>query len=244
MRNPLTLAVVLTASLLSACGGGEEPRVEITRPEDEERDTLARAPLTDAGIYLLVSLVNGSEIGAAQVAVPKLWNPEVRAYAEMLLADHTAMSRAAAPLVAALKVDSARMPPQQYGPMQEVSQSQAGTINRMPTGPSYDSAFVALQVQAHAMALDSLRRWGQAARFPGLQSAIAAALPRVQAHLDRARALQARLVAVRGSYPVAPPPPDTGWIQRLKQASVPYATATADTLTGMAAPPPPDTVPW
>jgi hypothetical protein len=65
----------------------------------------------------------------------------------------------------------------------------------------------------------------------------------VQAHLDRARALQARLVAIRGSYPVAPPPPDTGWIQRLKQASVPYAAATADTLPGMAAPPPPDTAP-
>jgi putative membrane protein len=213
MRNGAVqrIAVVL-AFALGACGRDETPESE----RGPAGAAVPAGPLTDAGIVVLVSHVNGSEVGAAKAAFPKLQNAEVRAFAESMIAEHLSLEHGVDS--AGVPGDTAKFPPPQFATMQAVSHAQSGALNTVPPGPAFDRIYVAFQVLNHADAADSLRRWHNVARHGELRAALAAALPRVEAHLARAQALQAKLGGGLESGPVAPPAPDTSWTQRTKPA--------------------------
>jgi hypothetical protein len=141
------------------------------------------------------------------------------------------------------RIEPSPRPPAQFATLRRVAGVQGAALSTQPVSPAYDRTFIAFQVENHTAALDSLRRWRQAARDPGLRAALATALPKVEAHLERAKQLQAAL-AGPDSLKVAPPPPDTGWIQRLKQANVPAAAVTADTMPNPATKVPGNLVPF
>ena len=214
---------VVALALLAACGGEPEAR------QEAQGDTGDTPALTDAGIVTMVEHVNLSEVGAAKAAFPKLQNAEVRAFAERMISEHAAMNGSLDRLP--VKGDTARFPPPQFATMQAVAQSQSKQLNLMPVGPAFDRNYMALQVLQHSQALDSLRQWHRAARNAELRGAIEAALPRVQAHHQRAQALVSQLGGSLDPGTVAPPPPDTNWTQR--------ATPAPTTRDTGAAPPPP-----
>lgn len=232
MRNTAGGALVILGFSLAACAGDE--------PEEAGRRGEALAhpePLTDAGIVTLVTHVNGAEIGSSRAAFPKLQNAAVRAYAELLIADHLRLEHAVDSVD--VKADTAQYPPPQFATMQAVTHAQSAAINTIPPGPAFDRTFVAFQVLNHTMAVDSLRRWHRAARDDGVKRAIAASLPRIEAHLARAQGLQAQLGGSMDSGTVAPPPPDTSWAQRTRpDDTVATAPVRVDTILRRAPSPP------
>jgi predicted outer membrane protein len=94
--------------------------------------------------------------------------------------------------------------------MQLASRTTAKLLQNMPTGPAYDRTYVTTQVIDHQDALDSLHHWHASASSGRLKDAIAAAIPRVEQHLARARALQDALgTGLQVAAPAPPPRSDT-----------------------------------
>lgn len=240
MRRHGTVGLILAASLagaLGACGDppdeedGEEAGPEAAVQTDAEV-ALASGSLDDGDIEALLALVNGSEVGGARAVQPKLVFPATRAYAQMLIDDHTAL-RAATP-----QVEGDGRPPAQFGTMRAITHAQSGMFATLPAGPSFDVFFTMAQAGTHAMVLDSLHHWHRAASDPELRSSLATAIQVVEKHLGAAQALSVELDAAMaaGRIPdtlpptrvAAPAPGDT-----LPPPSVPSAPSAApDTASG------------
>jgi putative membrane protein len=182
------------------------------------RDTAAVfAPVSDADVRMLMALINASEIGAGQIAARKGIVNDVRTFATDMTADHAAMQQS----VGADTVAGAGTTPAgraRADTLRRVARRQSDSLNALPRGAAFDRAYIDQQVSGHSMALDSLVRWGARSRSGALKALVDAAIPKVQSHLDRARAIQASLggvirpahrlgVDTAGRAPS--PPPDT-----------------------------------
>jgi putative membrane protein len=184
MRRIMTIIAVAMAGL-AACEGGADSRE--TRARGEGGGQVLTDTISDAQIASLVALINGSEIAAARAVQSKLASAEVRAFAGSLIEDHTRMTEAMP------SFEGPDRPPQQFLTLNAVFRSQAHMLATLPAGYPFDATFVAAQVGNHAMAVDSLWRWHGIASSPGLKSALSAAIPVVESHLQRAKELYARL---------------------------------------------------
>ena len=240
MQRTLRLAAALA---LAACKGPDDTRRgDTTAPA---RDTArATGSLQDPQILVLASTLNASEIGSAQAALPKLGDRSVRAFAERMIAEHVAMDSALT-VGLPVKKEQAAQPPPQWVTLRAASAAQGAMLATMPSGPAYDRTFVAVQVSAHTMALDSLTLWSGAARDGALQDALRQAVGRVQVHLERARGLVTALGGT-ATDTAPPPPPDTshqnvedvqGNVERSR------VTDTTSTLPRPAGAPPPTPAP-
>jgi putative membrane protein len=196
--------MLLAALAASACG-----REKGTDARDAEPPPGGSVRLSDGDVVMLVTQVSTGEIAAASAARGKLQNPEVRAYAERMLAEHGAMNDQMRSLP--VKGDTVSRPPLQFALRQAVSANEGALISTMPAGPAFDRTFIAMQVNGHSAALDSLRKWQRMVQTPAVRERIGGAIPTVEAHLSMARSIQSRLGPGTATGPILPPPPDTAW---------------------------------
>lgn len=122
------------------------------------------------------------EIQSSQLAVSRAQNPQVRAFAQMLIEHHTATTQQ---LTAAASA-AGTMPSPMLMPMQAEMISQLQGAN----GAEFDRVYLRQQVPAHQMALALHQNYASNGDTPGLRTVAAAAVPIVRQHLDRARALR------------------------------------------------------
>jgi putative membrane protein len=170
-------------------GGGREAG---PRPGDT---AAVFARVSDADVRMLMSLINTSEIGAGRIAAQKAIVNEVRAFARDMIADHTAMQQAVgADTVAGAGTTAAGRA--RADTLRRVSTRQSDSLSALPRGAAFDRAYIDQQLSAHSMALDSLVRWGARSSSPSVKALVDSAVPKVQAHLDRARVVQASLGGV------------------------------------------------
>jgi putative membrane protein len=122
------------------------------------------------------------EIRSAQAALAKAQRPEVRAFAEMLLRDHSQSSLA---LIGAAQRDG------WAPPSATLDASQQAMIDRLQnSGPqSADALFVSQQIAAHQRAYDLHRTYGITGDSPQLREFAAMVAPVIQQHLEAARRL-------------------------------------------------------
>jgi len=132
--------------------------------------------LTQAGMY---------EIEAGKIAQAKSKNPEVKAFAKMMVTDHTAMDKAMAPLIKAAG----------QTPADKLDQRRQGFIDNLnsATPADFDKVYIDQQVAGHQEALDLVDGYARDGADAGLKTGAADAGPKVQAHLDKAKAIQAKL---------------------------------------------------
>jgi len=132
--------------------------------------------LTQAGMY---------EIEAGKIAQAKSKNPEVKAFAKMMVSDHTAMDKAMAPLIKAAG----------QTPADKLDQRRQGFIDNLnsATPADFDKVYIDQQVAGHQEALDLVDGYARDGSDAGLKGGAADAGPKVQAHLDKAKAIQAKL---------------------------------------------------
>lgn len=193
MRHSPLLAC--TFAMLAIVGGcradGGSPQAG--QPNTANADPAHHGPLGDAAILALVASINNAEIGGAMGAVGKLQDASAVQFAQQLQLEHKAMNAALDSLP--VTRDTITSPPSELVTMQVASKVRAQMITNMPAGPAFDRMWAALQVGAHADALDSLRVWQGVATSPSVKDALGAAMTRVSNHLERARALQSALGA-------------------------------------------------
>ncbi|HEY5678233.1 MAG TPA: DUF4142 domain-containing protein [Myxococcales bacterium] len=182
-------------STMSQAGPGQ------TTPVNKAQDTMAGAVGAtsaatmgshDTGAFV-DNLVQGNayEIDAAKLAEQKSNSPDVKAFARMMVTDHTALGAEAKPVIA----KSGKTRPS------GLDQRRQGMIDnlRAASAQDFDKTYMDQQVAAHKETLSLLNGYAQNGDDAGLKALAAKAAPKVQAHLDKAQALQSKLAAGGGA---------------------------------------------
>jgi len=125
------------------------------------------------------------EIQAAKIAQEKAQNPDLKAFAKMMVTDHTALENQMKPLIN----KAGKTPPA------DLDQRRKGFLDNLKAaGPSdFDKVYIDQQVAAHKETLDLMKGYADNGDDAALKAAAAKAAPKVQAHLDRAQELQAKI---------------------------------------------------
>jgi putative membrane protein len=123
------------------------------------------------------------EIQSAQLAQQRAQSAAVRDFAQMMVADHTDTTRQLT--AAAQSVGIGPLAPALL-PMQARMMDQ---LRAAGSGAAFERIYLDQQVQAHQMALALHSNYAQNGDTPQLRTVASAAVPIVQAHLDRVRQL-------------------------------------------------------
>ena len=175
--------------ILAACS----PRKEQTT------DTLATTPpatattptdvaWTDANVVDVITVANQGEIDYSQLGVEKATNPSVKQFAQLMVKDHGTMLDAVKNLATKLNVTPA--PNDKVSDLQKENQKDIADLNGKTVGKDFDHEFMEEQVDMHQETLDLLNDLDSKTTNADLKAAIAEAKPKVQAHLDQAKAIK------------------------------------------------------
>ena len=128
---------------------------------------------------------NTYEIQAAKIAQQKATSPDVKAFAKMMVIDHTALGNEAQPVIA----KSGKTPPT------DLDQRRQGLLDNLRAAGSadFDKVYISQQVAAHKETLTLLNGYAQNGNDAGLKELATKAAPKVQGHLDKAQTLQTKL---------------------------------------------------
>lgn len=146
---------------------------------------------TDAQIAHIVVTANQVDIDAGKLAASKATNPEVKAFGEQMVKDHTGVNKQATDLAARLKLKPEDNP---------TSQSlNAGGVKNLATlkglsGAAFDKAYISNEVTYHQAVLDAMDKTlipsAQNAELKGLLEKVR---PAFVAHLEHAKHIQSSL---------------------------------------------------
>lgn len=128
---------------------------------------------------------NMYEIQAAQIAEQKATSPAVKAFAKMMIVDHTALANEMKPLI----TKAGKTAPT------DLDQRRKGLLDNLNAASpkDFDKTYIDQQVAAHDETLTLMKGYADNGDDPGLKAAAGKTAPKVQAHLDKAKALQAKL---------------------------------------------------
>ena len=146
---------------------------------------------TDAQIAHIVVTANQVDIDAGKLAAAKATNPEVKAFGEQMVKDHTGVNKQAADLAARLKLK-----PEDNPTSQSLKAGGAKNIETLKglSGAAIDKTYISNEVAYHQAVLDAMDK----TLIPSAQNAELKALlekvrPAFVAHLEHAKHIQSSL---------------------------------------------------
>jgi putative membrane protein len=197
-RALLICAAAATALTLSACNRKEAATSDAnpgaSQPVNAAQDATGAAVGTVSASTMgandtdaFVSNASQSdmyEIKAGQMAQQKAQSPDVKAFGKMMVTDHTAMMNEMKPLITAAGKQ----------PAADLDQRRKGFLDNLTAanGADFDKAYLAQQEAAHNEALTLMQGYAEHGDDAGLKGGAQKAIPKIQAHLDRVKALQAK----------------------------------------------------
>ena len=144
--------------------------------------------VNDAQIASIVVTANKVDIDAGRLAKSRSTNPEVKAFAELMITDHTGVNKSAKDLVAKLKVT-----PQNNPTSQSLRVDGDKNLAHLRTlkGAAFDKAYVDHEVAYHQQVIDALDKMLiPSATNDQLKALLIKVRPAFVAHLEHARRLQ------------------------------------------------------
>ena len=147
--------------------------------------------IDDAQIASVVVTANQVDVDAGRLASSRSTNREVKAFAQLMIADHTAVNKSATDLVAKLKVT-----PRDNPTSQSLKAGGEKNLAHLKTlgAAAFDKAYVDHEVAYHQQVIDALDK----ALIPGatnekLKALLIKVRPAFVAHLEHAKRLQASM---------------------------------------------------
>jgi putative membrane protein len=144
--------------------------------------------VNDAQIASIVVTANQVDIDAGKLAKSRSTNKEVKAFAELMITDHTGVNKSATDLVTKLKVT-----PQDNLTSQSLKAGGDKNLAHLKTlkGAAFDKAYVDREVAYHQQVIDALDK----TLIPGatngeLKALLIRVRPAFVAHLEHAKRLQ------------------------------------------------------
>jgi putative membrane protein len=195
-RTPL--AALCAAALVAACSKGDKSADSAKVADSAAAMATAAAPppapaaptLTDANIVAILDAANAADSAAGSVAATKGTDPEVRAFGKDMMRDHHALRKLGQDLAKKLNV-TPELPPGDNS--QAAAVAWHDSLVAMPKGAAFDRAYIDHEVANHRAVLQTAQTALGAAQNPELKALIQKAAPNIQAHLDHALKIQARL---------------------------------------------------
>ena len=187
----LTSALAMGAfGFLAACSPKTEQTTDTlaTTPPATAATPTVDAPWTDANVVDVLTVANQGEVEYSQIAAEKATDPGVKQYAQMMVKDHGAMLDAVKSLATRLNVTPATN--DKANDLKEENTKDINDLNGKTVGKDFDVEFMEEQVDMHQETLDLLNDLDGRTTNADLKAAIAEAKPKVQAHLDQAKALK------------------------------------------------------
>lgn len=146
--------------------------------------------LTDPNIVALLDEANKADSAAGAYALGKATNPEVKAFARLMMGEHHALRAQGQQLAQRLKV--APQPPAN-DPVQAAAQSEMAALRAAPKGPQFDRTYIKQEVAIHKAVLDLVDKAHGAAQNEELKALIEKAKPVIEKHRDQAEEIQKKL---------------------------------------------------
>lgn len=145
----------------------------------------------DAQIAHIVVTANQVDIDAGKLAAAKATNPEVKAFGEQMVKDHTGVNKQATDLAAKLNVK-----PEDNPTSKSLKAEGDKNLSNLKTlsGAAFDKAYIANEVAYHQAVLDAVDK----TLIPSAQNAELKALiqkvrPAFVAHLEHAKKIESSL---------------------------------------------------
>jgi putative membrane protein len=191
----LSLAACNKPAATSATNTASDAATAANQPVNAAQDTVGAAVgqtsaatlgSRDTGAFVSnASQSDMYEIQAGQLASTRAKNADVKAFGKMMVTDHTAMMNEMKPLVTAAG----------QKPADKLDERRQGFIDNLKqaTDANFDKTYIDQQVAAHNEALTLMQGYASDGPDAGLKAGAAKAVPKVQAHLDKAKSMQATL---------------------------------------------------
>ena len=177
--------------ILAACSPKNEQTTDTlttTPPAPAVTPVPADAAWTDANVVDVLTVANPGEVDYSQIGAEKATRADVKKYAKLMVKDHGAMLDAVKSLATKLNVTPAAN--DKANGLKEESTKDINDLNAKTVGKDFDNEFMEEQVDMHQETLDLLTDLDSRTTNADLKAAIAEAKPKVQAHLDQAKALK------------------------------------------------------
>ena len=144
--------------------------------------------ISDAEIAAIVVTANQVDIDAGKLAVSKASSDKVKAFAQLMVTDHTGVNKAATELVTRLKVTPSESPTSKA--LQAGGDKNLAHLKTL-SGAEFDRAYIAHEYDYHQQVIDALDK----TLIPGasneeLKALLVKVRPAFVAHRDHARSLQ------------------------------------------------------
>jgi putative membrane protein len=146
--------------------------------------------LTDANIVALLDEANMADSASGAYAVGKATNPQVKAFAKLMMGEHHALRAQGQQLAQRLNL-TPELPASD--PLKPAAQSEMAALKAAPKGAQFDRTYIEQEIGVHKAVLDVAGKGHDAAQNADLKKLIEKAKPVIQKHLDRAEAIQKSL---------------------------------------------------
>ena len=190
-RKTFVLLALILAT--TACSKKDEAATDTgMAPAAGMADTGMAAPapapaLSDANIVYILDNANMLDSAAGSVAAKKGTSADVREFGQMMMRDHHSLRQQGQDLAKKLGVT----------PEAPANDDSKGAVDRTMTllngaakGKDFDKAYIDNEVTYHKAVLETATAAMNAAQNAELKNLIQKAAPAIQAHLDRAQAIQ------------------------------------------------------
>jgi putative membrane protein len=195
---PVRLMLLLAAS---ACQGrtenpGRDQSAAATTPADTAApEARAGAPtpkggLGDSNIVFLLDEANMADSAAGAMALKKATNPDVKAFAKLMMAEHHTLRAAGQALAKQLGVTPK---PPERDPLAGYVRNETDALKKTPKGAEFDRTYIDHEVSIHQAVLDFANQAKVTTQTPELKDLIGKAAPVIQKHLDQAMEIQKKL---------------------------------------------------
>lgn len=124
-----------------------------------------------------------AEVEAGKLAQEKGVGEDVKAFADMMVKDHSAANEKLKTLAASKKIS--------VSPDADLIDKAKAMILELRGAKSFDQAYANNQVKAHEAAIELFQDYSNSGEDAELKSFASATLPTLQAHLEKAKALAA-----------------------------------------------------
>ena len=195
-RLPVGLMLLLAAT---ACQGRTDSAARDTAATATPSDTGASAAggpttpkggLSDSNIVALLDEANKADSAAGAVAVKKATDPDVKAFAKLMMADHHAMRVQGEALAKQLGVTPK---PPERDPLAGYVRNETDALKKTAKGAEFDRTYIDHEVSIHQAVLDFANQARVTTQTAELRDLIEKAIPIVKKHLDQAQGIQKKL---------------------------------------------------
>jgi putative membrane protein len=146
--------------------------------------------LGDSNIVALLDEANKADSAAGAVALNKATNPDVKAFAKLMMGEHHALRVQGQALAKQLGV-TPKLP--ERNPLAGYTTNEMAALKKTPKGPEFDRTYIDHEVSIHQAVLDFANQARVTTQTPELRDLIEKAAPVIKKHLDQAQEIQKKL---------------------------------------------------